>query len=128
MRQAREKSFLKINQQGVILSDTEKWLINARYCPNSIAARAISLKGSGGAYWQRFASGENKQKISELSASVHSLLFTCGPGRWGIKDRRPSGRQLHLMRQMRLILFYNLLTLQMMCQLGPQPIAQMPRS
>ncbi len=71
-----EKSFLKINQQGVILSDTEKWLINARYCPNSIAARAISLKGSGGAYWQRFASGENKQKISELSASVHSLLFT----------------------------------------------------
>lgn len=71
-----EKSFLKINEQGVILSDTEKWLINSRYCPNSIAARAISLKGSGGAYWERFTDAENRNKIAELSASVHKLLFT----------------------------------------------------
>jgi Protein of unknown function DUF262 len=71
-----EKSFLKINEQGVILSDTEKWLIHSRYCPNSIAARAISLKGAGGAYWERFTDVENRTKISELSASVHKLLFT----------------------------------------------------
>lgn len=71
-----EKSFLKINEQGVILSDTEKWLINSRYCPNSIAARAISLKGAGGAYWERFTDANNRRKISELSASVHKLLFT----------------------------------------------------
>lgn len=50
-----EKSFLKINEQGVVLSETEKWLINGRNCPNAIAARAISLKGLGGAYWSRFA-------------------------------------------------------------------------
>ena len=71
-----EKSFLKINEQGVILSETEKWLINSRFCPNAIAARAISLKGTGGAYWERFNSEENKRKISELGASVHKLLFT----------------------------------------------------
>jgi Protein of unknown function DUF262 len=71
-----EKSFLKINEQGVILSDTEKWLINSRFCPNSMAARAISLKGTGGAYWERFTDAENKAKISELSASVYKLLFT----------------------------------------------------
>ena len=71
-----EKSFQKINEQGVILSDTEKWLINSRYCPNSIAARAISLKGTGGAYWERFTDESIKTKISELSASVYKLLFT----------------------------------------------------
>jgi len=71
-----EKSFLKINEQGVALSETEKWLIHSRFCPNSIAARAISLKGTGGAYWERFASEENKNKISALSASVYDLLFT----------------------------------------------------
>jgi hypothetical protein len=72
---AAEKSFLKINEQGVVLSDTEKWLIHARYCPNSIAARAISLKGQGGAYWERFASNQG-EKISMLAKSVHNLLFT----------------------------------------------------
>jgi hypothetical protein len=71
-----ERSFLKINQQGVVLSETEKWLIHARYCPNAIAARAISLKGTGGAYWERFSSEENKQKISKLAASVYKLLFS----------------------------------------------------
>lgn len=73
---AAEKAFIKINQQGVVLSDTEKWLIHARYCPNAIAARAISLKGTGGAYWDRFQSLENKTKISELGASIYNLLFT----------------------------------------------------
>jgi len=71
-----EKSFLKINEQGVIVSDTEKWLINSRYCPNSIAARAISLKGAGGAYWERFKDTKNKDEISKLSGSVHKLLFS----------------------------------------------------
>ncbi|HKW16015.1 MAG TPA: DUF262 domain-containing protein [Terriglobales bacterium] len=71
-----ERSFLKINEQGVILSETEKWLINSRFCPNAIAARAISLKGTGGAYWERFSNAENKKQISELGASVHKLLFT----------------------------------------------------
>jgi hypothetical protein len=71
-----ERAFIKINQQGVVLSETEKWLIHARYCPNAIAARAISLKGTGGAYWHRFESVENKKKISELGASIFNLLFT----------------------------------------------------
>lgn len=71
-----ETSFLKINEQGVVLSETEKWLINARFCPNSIAARAISLKGTGGAYWMRFSNEENKKQIANLSASVYRLLFT----------------------------------------------------
>lgn len=72
---AAEKSFLKINEQGVILSETEKWLILARYCPNSIAARAISLRGKGGAYWERFDSTQ-REKISKLAESVYNLLFT----------------------------------------------------
>lgn len=70
-----EKAFLKINQQGVVLSETEKWLIHARYCPNAIAARAISLKGKGGAYWERFDSSK-KAEISKLAESVYNLLFT----------------------------------------------------
>jgi hypothetical protein len=73
---AAEKAFLKINEQGVALSETEKWLITARFCPNSIAARAISLKGLGGAYWSRFSDVKTRNKISELGASVYNLLFT----------------------------------------------------
>jgi hypothetical protein len=71
-----ERSFLKINQQGVVLSPTEKWLIHARFCPNSMAARAISLQGKGGAYWERFDSAENKKKIAKLGGSVFKFLFT----------------------------------------------------
>lgn len=70
-----EKAFLKINQQGVVLSETEKWLIYARNCPNAIAARAISLKGKGGAYWERFGSSP-KAEISKLAEKVYDLLFT----------------------------------------------------
>jgi hypothetical protein len=71
-----EKSFLKINEQGVVLSETEKWLINARNCPNAIAARAISVKGTGGSFWDKFADAQKKAKISKLSAEIYRVLFT----------------------------------------------------
>lgn len=72
---AAERAFLKINAQGVALSETEKRLIHYRNCPNAIAARAISLKGTGGAYWDHFDSVQSK-KVSELAAKVYDLLFT----------------------------------------------------
>ena len=71
---AAERSFFKINEQGVELTPTEKWMLHSRNCPNSIAARAISERGLGNAYWNRFEK-EKQDTISKLAKEVYALLF-----------------------------------------------------
>jgi hypothetical protein len=41
-----ERSFFKINEQGVPLTATEITLLHSRNCPNAIAARAINQRGT----------------------------------------------------------------------------------
>ncbi len=73
--EAAERSFFKINEQGVALTPTEKWMLHSRNCANSIAARAISQRGLGNAYWNQFE--EKKQAaISKLAKEVYALLFS----------------------------------------------------
>lgn len=69
-----EKSFFKINEQGVALTETEKLIIHSRACPNSIAARAISQRGTGYPHWKHFAN-DKKTQIETLAKEVHTLLF-----------------------------------------------------
>jgi hypothetical protein len=69
-----ERSFFKINEQGVPLSDTEKLMLHTRFCPNSIAARAISQRGTGYPHWGHFGEN-NKKEVERLAKRVYSLLF-----------------------------------------------------
>lgn len=68
-----ERSFFKINEQGVPLTNTELTLLYSRKCPNSIAARAINQRGSGHPFWKEFA--EKKKEIEKLAQEVHDSLF-----------------------------------------------------
>lgn len=69
-----ERSFFKINEQGVPLSETEKLMLHSRFCPNAIAARAISQRGTGYPHWGNF-SPEKRATIETLAKEVYSLLF-----------------------------------------------------
>jgi hypothetical protein len=69
-----EDSFFKINQQGVILSPTEKELCKSREKPSCIATRAIIKGGAGTQYWKKFEAS-NQVKIKEVAEQLNGLLF-----------------------------------------------------
>lgn len=69
-----EKSFFKINEQGVVLSETEKLILHSRACPNSIATRAVSQRGTGYPHWKNFTEN-NKRIVEDLAKEVYSLLY-----------------------------------------------------
>ncbi len=69
-----EDSFFKINQQGVILTPTEKELCKSREMPTCIATRAIIKGGTGTQYWKGFKA-ENQEKIKEIADELNKLLF-----------------------------------------------------
>lgn len=68
-----ERSFFKINEQGVPLTNTELTLLYSRKCPNSIAARAINQRGAGHPFWKEFQ--EKKKEIEKLAQELHDSLF-----------------------------------------------------
>lgn len=69
-----EDSFFKINQQGVILSPTEKELCKSRKRPSCITTRAIIKGGTGHQYWSTFEA-QNQQKIKACAEELNRLLF-----------------------------------------------------
>lgn len=69
-----EDSFFKINQQGVILSPTEKALCKSRDFPSCIATRAIIKGGMGTQYWKNFKA-ENQQSIKDIALQLNEILF-----------------------------------------------------
>jgi hypothetical protein len=69
-----EESFFKINQQGVVLSPTEKELCKSRDKPNCIATRAVIKGGAGTQYWKKFEAS-NQEKIKEVAEQLNNLLF-----------------------------------------------------
>jgi hypothetical protein len=70
-----ERSFFKINEQGVPLTATEIVLLHSRNCPNAIAARAVNQRGTGHPHWKKFA--ESKRHEIEASAQwLYDCFFT----------------------------------------------------
>jgi hypothetical protein len=69
-----EDSFIRINQKAAIISPEELELIQSRYRPNTIAARAILRKGTGHEYWSSFKAPQ-KIKVKEIASELHQLLF-----------------------------------------------------
>jgi hypothetical protein len=69
-----EDSFFKINQQGVVLSPTEKELCKSREKPICIATRAIMKGNAGVQYWKKFEAS-NQAKIKEISEQLNVLIF-----------------------------------------------------
>ena len=51
-----EQAFFTINQSAVKIDKTELKILNTRYKPNAIAARAIVRKATGHKYWKTFSS------------------------------------------------------------------------
>ncbi|RYE25041.1 MAG: DUF262 domain-containing protein, partial [Sphingobacteriales bacterium] len=69
-----ESAFFTINQQGVILDETEIALLHMRESGSSIASRAIVRAGSGHKYWSNFDLAI-QQEIESLSKEIHTILF-----------------------------------------------------
>jgi hypothetical protein len=69
-----EDSFFKINQQGVVISTTEKFLCKNRYEPVSIATRIILKGAAGHQYWKGFTS-DNIANVPTVAEDLHALLF-----------------------------------------------------
>lgn len=68
-----ERSFFKINRQGVPLTNTELTLLHSRRCPNSLAARAINQRAAGHHHWNDFTA-ENRGKTEKLARELHANL------------------------------------------------------
>jgi hypothetical protein len=69
-----ERSFFKINQQGVPLTDTEITLLHSRNCPNAIAARAINQRGTGHPHWKKFEE-KTRLEIEKLAQELYGHCF-----------------------------------------------------
>ena len=70
-----EDSFFKINEQGVVISPTEKILCKHRTLATCIATRAILRGGTGNQYWKGF-NAENQSIVIARAGEIHSLLFS----------------------------------------------------
>lgn len=67
-----ERSFFKINEQGVPLTATEIVLLHSRNCPNAIAARAVNQRGTGHPHWKKF----EESRRHEIEGSAQ-WLYNC---------------------------------------------------
>jgi hypothetical protein len=69
-----ERSFFKINEQGVPLTATEITLLHSRNCPNAIAARAINQRGTGHPHWKKFEESK-RHEIEGLAEWLYDCFF-----------------------------------------------------
>ena len=69
-----ERSFFKINRQGVPLTATELTLLYSRRCPNSLAARAINQRAAGHPHWKHFT--EENRSATELSPKNFTVIYS----------------------------------------------------
>lgn len=69
-----ERSFFKINEQGVPLTTTEITLLHSRNCPNAIAARAINQRGTGHPHWKKFEESK-RHEIEGLAEWLYDCIF-----------------------------------------------------
>jgi len=69
-----ENSFFRINQGGTKINPVESRILKSRGSATALAARAILRSGTGHSYWEKF-NLDTQEKIEELGADVHRLLF-----------------------------------------------------
>jgi hypothetical protein len=70
-----ERAFLTINQSAVQIDPTELKLLNARFKPNAIAARAIVRNATGHKYWEKFSLGA-QETIETLGREIYKALYS----------------------------------------------------
>jgi len=70
-----EQAFFTINQSAVKIDATELKILDTRFKPNAIIARAIVRNATGHKYWGSFSAG-SILKIEESARNINELLFT----------------------------------------------------
>lgn len=70
-----ERAFLTINQSAVQIDPTELKLLNARFEPNAIAARAIVRNATGHKYWEKFTQAA-QDSIEALGKEIYKALYS----------------------------------------------------
>lgn len=70
-----ERAFLTINRAAVRIDPTELKILNSRFKPNAIAARAIVRRATGHKYWKDF-SPAGIAEVEELGAEVYGALYS----------------------------------------------------
>jgi hypothetical protein len=71
---AAEESFFKINQAATPIDPTEKLILQSRYAPSAVAARAIVRGGTGHKYWAAF-SVERRNQIEGAADRIYRALY-----------------------------------------------------
>lgn len=69
-----EDSFVRINQGGAVIDETEKEIIAARTKPEGLAARALLRAGTGHQYWWK-CSEEVRKQIVYLAGEIYRILY-----------------------------------------------------
>ena len=70
-----ERAFLTINRAAVRIDPTELKILNARFKPNAIAARAIVRSATGHKYWKEFTEA-GRTEVEALGVEVYKALYS----------------------------------------------------
>lgn len=70
-----ERAFITINRSAVEIDPTELKILNARFQPNAIGARAIVRNATGTKYWASFSS-DGQQEAEKLAKEVYKHLYS----------------------------------------------------
>jgi hypothetical protein len=69
-----EKAFLTINRSAVVIDPTELKILNARFKPEAITARAIIRNATGYKYWGSF-SVDAQEKIEKTASEIYRSMY-----------------------------------------------------
>lgn len=70
-----ERAFRTINRAAVQIDPTELRILQTRFTPSAIAARAIVRKASGHKYWHTFTDA-GQASVERLGQSIYALLYS----------------------------------------------------
>ena len=70
-----ERAFLTINRSAVEIDPTELKILNARFKPEAIAARAIVRNATGHKYWDKLTQS-GQDELESLAKEIHKALYT----------------------------------------------------
>jgi hypothetical protein len=70
-----EHAFLKINKSGVQIDATELQIIQNRFTPSAVAARAIVRNATGYEYWRTF-SEPGREEMRVTGTELYKLLYS----------------------------------------------------
>jgi hypothetical protein len=70
-----ERAFRVINRSAVAIDPTELRILQTRFLPNAVAARAIIRNATGHKYWKTF-SDEGQAEVVRLSQAVYKAFYS----------------------------------------------------